>query len=290
MGSAPTAKRSATRVVSSVAQVASETGTLPALLRAVCEQIRALLSKADLGEVEARYNAGRLLLGVRRAPGTYGSHAVAQLAAELGRDTATLYRYALVPERWSPAQMAVLIARRTSKNNPLSWSHWVELAQIESDTLRASLLERTLHQSLSVRELTKIIQQQSESDGGKPTTVREALMSIVAQAERLSAQISGDLADVFEAQKPKPGDRHLYTLISRAIESHEALAARALTRVEALAQVRKRMAQDISEPSRVRSASAGRVPLFAGGRDLRPTASSGPVPNRTATTKRATAT
>ena len=100
-------------------------------LRRRCEQIRDLLATAAGDEVRTRYRIGRLLLRVKRAPGTYGTGAVKELARALTKDAATLYRYALVPERWPPIQMKLNSPEgNTPTGEPLSWSHWVELAQV----------------------------------------------------------------------------------------------------------------------------------------------------------------
>jgi hypothetical protein len=245
---------------------------LNAPLRAVCERIRALLFKATADEVKTRYCAGQLLLKLKRAPDTYGSNAVGQLAAELGCEAATLYRYALVPERWPLSEMKVLVARTTPKGCRLSWSHWVELARVESSELRAKLLARVLREGLSVRELVHAVaaEERASKKASRAASLHDALVSLTAQVERLSAQVSGELGELFDGDaivSDRRGD--LDALLSRAIDAHAGLCERAGARVEELTRIRQRIAKEVSVSRPGRSAGGSHGLLLAGGRDVR---------------------
>jgi hypothetical protein len=245
---------------------------LPGRLRSICERVRSLLASATASDVHTRYRAGRLLLKVKGAPGTYGAGAVASLARELGRDAATLYRYALVPERWSPHEMKVLVARRTPVGEPLSWSHWVELAQVESTPLRNSLTELALCEGLPVRELVRRIEHAGESaspEGARLPSVRETLVSLTALADRLSAQVSGGLDDVLSSDRVTfLRTTELEVLFNRAIEAHTGLHERVQARlgdlVAARTQIVKSRAASLQSTG---SRTRGTQPrLLSGGR------------------------
>lgn len=232
---------------------------LSARLRVVCDRLRELLSKVATDEVQTRHRVGQLLAALKRAPGKYGSNAVARLAVELGCDAATLYRHASVAERWSFESMQSLAAKKNAKGMPLSWSHWVELARVDSDDERDMLLRRALAESLSVRKLAEAIDDELDHRHAisRLGTMRQTLVMLTAQAERLSAQLSGELSELFDADANHRGE--LDALISRAIRAHAGLSERARSRIEELVKIRERMSPEPRTPS------VGTGLLIAGG-------------------------
>ena len=245
---------------------------LPGRLRGVCERIRSLLATATAADVDTRYRVGRMLLQVKRAPGSYGAGAVETLARELGRDAATLYRYALVPELWSAREMKLLLARRTPAGEPLSWSHLVELARVESGTLRDQLTEVALRDGLSVRDLVRRIDAASEEAGQPPRqpSLRENLVSLTMLAERLAAQVSGGLEDMLGGDRVaflRSGE--LDVLFGRAIEAHAGLHERVQARLDDLRGARAQLAKGrapLPQPGSAQPRGA-RPSLLSGGRD-----------------------
>ena len=246
-----------------------EGAALPGRLRGVCERIRSLLASATAADVDSRYRVGRLLLQVKRAPGSYGVAAVETLARELGRDAATLYRYALVPQRWSAREMKLLGARLTPSGEPLSWSHLVELARVESEPLRGQLADLALRDGLSVRELARRIDEATEGERARrEPSLRETLVSLTTLADRLAAQVSGGLEDALS------GDRvtflrtaELEGLFGRAIEAHTGLHERVRARLDHLTNARAQLLRGCAEvPKRPPARSGGvQASLISGG-------------------------
>ena len=249
-----------------------EGAALPGRLRGVCERIRSLLATATAADVDTRYRVGRMLLQVKRAPGSYGAGAVETLARELGRDAATLYRYALVPELWSAREMKLLVARRTPAGEPLSWSHLVELARVESDPLREQLTELALRDGLSVRELVRRIEAAGEEAGHtRQPSLRETLVSLTMLAERLAAQVSGGLEEMLGGDRVaflRSGE--LDVLFGRAIEAHAGLHERVEARLADLAGARARLAKGRALAQQHNGTRAGgtHASLLSGGRKL----------------------
>src|SRR4051812_16978551 len=69
-------------------------------LRARCELLRTLFAEATTSDVRARHRIGVVIADLKSAEHRYGASAVTKVAAELGRNEATLYRYAQVAEAW----------------------------------------------------------------------------------------------------------------------------------------------------------------------------------------------
>jgi DNA-binding response OmpR family regulator len=120
------------------------------------ERVAALLTKRQ--DIRTRYAVGSIVAAVKANVDRYGRSAVATIAAAVGEDVPSLYRYAAVTERWSEPAVEALLARRGRGGRPLSWSHLVLLGTIESVVVRDSLIQEALDESLSVRRLQSRIQ------------------------------------------------------------------------------------------------------------------------------------
>jgi len=124
----------------------------PVALRERIAALRELLGRLP-ADGRARYEIGRIIAELKARPDEYGHGAVSIAATTLGEDIPSLYRYARVAERWTQEELDALLARTMRDGRPLSWSHLVVLSSVEGGKAYARLLERTLGECLSVREL-----------------------------------------------------------------------------------------------------------------------------------------
>jgi GGDEF domain-containing protein len=126
-------------------------------LRPIYEAIETLLAGSTREDVRSRHRVGVLIGEIKGAEDKYGAHAVERLAVALGSNVHTLYRSASVAERWSRDEFEVLLARAADAGRSLSWSHLVALAGVASRQRRGDLLQKTLDEGLTVRQLLKHI-------------------------------------------------------------------------------------------------------------------------------------
>jgi hypothetical protein len=163
--------------------------SMNAALQRQCGAIQKLLAEAAVSEIDSRFKVGVIVRSILEAEGTYGERAVERVAEVLGREAGTLYRYASVARTWSEPEMRGLSRRPNSHGEPLSWSHWVELARAPA-TWR-QWLERALAGSWPVRRLSRELdakmQDWLEADAGDTTCA--ALLEAVKHAERLNAEM-----------------------------------------------------------------------------------------------------
>jgi hypothetical protein len=168
--------------------------------------IQALLATAAADEIRTRYKVGAIVRRVQDSEATYGARAVERLALALGRDQATLYRYGTLAKTWSEREMVALSRRRNCYGEPLSWSHWLELAAEED---WKPWLERALSEGWSVRRLKDEIETgareipRSESFDEDETT-RAALLETIRDAERWNARVTHSLAPVLDRLARSP--------------------------------------------------------------------------------------
>jgi hypothetical protein len=192
-------------------------------LRPVYEAIRRLLAGVARDEARSRYQVGVLIAQVKAARDKYGAHAVERLARALGTNVHSLYRCANVVRCWSPAQLEVLLRRTTAHGQPLSWSHLVLLAGVPSEHRRAELVDRSLQDALTVRELLVLVDAAGKGhdrEGGALVVLRR----VVRSAERWSAAAAvfhDELLAVLEGVASDAGEPAL--LIERAIAAQEQL-------------------------------------------------------------------
>jgi hypothetical protein len=122
-------------------------------LREQYDTVRRLLANATAADIRTRYRVGHVVLDIRQREDRYGTKAVALLAAALGRDETTLYRYAIVAETWSENEVGAMLQRKMPTGEPITWSHLMELATVSSRDERERLFRLTVSACLSVRAL-----------------------------------------------------------------------------------------------------------------------------------------
>jgi hypothetical protein len=195
---------------------------MSAPLAAAYRSIRELLAQAGRAEVSGRHEVGTVIVDIKRSRHKYGTQAIQRLAKALGTDEQTLYRCASVAECWTKQQMAGLLARTTAYGQPLTWSHFVVLATVPSPKRRAELFERALHEGLSVRVLTTLIDDAAERSDEEPEL--PALGRLERTTERLARELESIHSDILSTL-PKRQRSAQRTLIEQAIAANERLAA-----------------------------------------------------------------
>jgi len=209
-------------------------------------ELKTLLAEATGKDVRARHRIGRLIADVKASEQRYGARAVKNLAAALGRDEATLYRFALVAEAWNERELEALLARRTPHGEPLSFSHLVELAQMASKADRVEMLEFALSYGVSVRELIEAIADTGKEEGSRPT---DAVPSIDALLRRVASacdavhrkiEVSERLLSQLDRSDPK-SRLTLDKLLSRAVSSQRAILEASARSIERLERARERL-------------------------------------------------
>ena len=143
-----------------VSEDGSNAASMSPGLRARCELLRTLFAEATTSDVRARHRIGVVIADLKSAEHRYGASAVTKVAAELGRNEATLYRYAQVAEAWDEAALERLITARNPRGEALSWSHLVELSSVEDAKARNALTAATIAEGLSVRRVSARVHQE----------------------------------------------------------------------------------------------------------------------------------
>lgn len=201
-------------------------------LKKRCAEIQACFARAAKDDVEARHAIGRLLVDTRTNQHMYGRHAVLDLSVALRRPVSTLYRYAAVAERWSADEMRALLERLDASGAPLSWSHWVELAQVQSSAELERLMAHALVERLSVRQLAALVRAgQTSTAVDSVDGCGENVAHAVEKAARACEQWSSHALAAVEtiAIRARTSERHdaaLATEIARAVRAHEAVRQR----------------------------------------------------------------
>lgn len=197
-----------------------------------CAAIQTWLARAASDDVQARHRVGQLLVDTRKKEQVYGANAMGHLAAALRRPVSTLYRYAFVAECWSGREMKTLAGQLNAFGEPLSWSHWVELAQVRSRNTRERLHARALKEGLSVRELahaartlepSHVTDQDNEGD----ESIAEAVDEVARSCERWSCQaLAAAQALASQLRTSERTSPQLLGQIGRAVRAHEAVRER----------------------------------------------------------------
>jgi hypothetical protein len=177
-------------------------------LREVYEQLRDLVTQSDAQDAATQYRIGCVVRDVQDAPGKYGAGSVKRLAHELGRNETSLYHRAQVARTWLPDEYEALLAKKNSKNLPLSFYHIVALSSVTDRQAREQLIGKVLAESLSVKDTKRLVKAQgapaavedvaaegdpSSSDEGEATEEKRAaevpayrvLTTLVSQSERM---------------------------------------------------------------------------------------------------------
>jgi len=204
-------------------------------LRERYEELQTLLAEATGKDVRARYRIGRLIADVKGSEQRYGARAVKNLAAALGRDEATLYRFALVAEAWTASELDVLLARKTPHGEPLSFSHLVELAQMANKTERTEMLEYALAYGVSGEG-------RGDSATDAPPSIDSLLRRVAStcNAVQRKIEISERLLSQLERTEAKSGCS-LDDLLARAVSSQRAILEASARSIEKLERARRRL-------------------------------------------------
>ncbi|MDC0749998.1 hypothetical protein [Polyangium mundeleinium] len=137
-------------------------------LRERCDKVRKALAELGPRDTRARYKLGELVKDAKADAGKYGKKAVAQIAASLGYDEKTLYRYAQVAKAWSLDELNELLKRSSVTDMPISFSHLLEIALLEDKRKSKKYINQVLKEGLSVRELKSRIAAEFAPDGEEP--------------------------------------------------------------------------------------------------------------------------
>jgi hypothetical protein len=137
-------------------------------LQSKCGAIRELLAESGRNDAKAQFKLGALVNDAKADVEKYGHRGVAQLAAALGYNVATLYRVAKVNERWSWSELSAILNKRSPTGLPLGFTHLVVIAAVPAKRDRDVLIEVTLAEGLSVRALRRQVERASNSGEEQP--------------------------------------------------------------------------------------------------------------------------
>jgi hypothetical protein len=222
---------------------------MPAPLREQYERARALLDDATAATVRTRREVGAIVAQIKRDEQRYGQQAVAKLAAALGRDETSLYRYAGVAECWDATLFATLSDRRDARGRPLSWSHWVELSAVTDVRARSALLEQALREALNVRAIRAL----ADRAAVPRAAATDALLRVHTRRAQRSVAQWATLDQALNERRPAIPR----AVLESAIEAQSCLVASATRLLERLKAARE---------SRRAAPDLGRGPWIAGGR------------------------
>lgn len=123
-------------------------------LRAEYRKVKAAMASASANTLHSRYKVGLIVLRVKNKPNKYGKSAVIQLEAALGIDAKSLYRLASVAEIFPKESfLNKILARKNPHGLPLTWSHLVEVSNIEDPKKRERAIDKALSMGMSARQL-----------------------------------------------------------------------------------------------------------------------------------------
>ena len=117
------------------------------------ERIHQLQTDLNTGEADKMYRIGGHVAEVLANANTYGSRAIATLSNAIGIKSTQLRECAHVAEAWTPKRFATIMKRRNSQGLPISFSHLSRIRTEADPQEREKWLDRTLKDSLSVRDL-----------------------------------------------------------------------------------------------------------------------------------------
>lgn len=201
-------------------------------LRREFKRIQSLLRSAP-ESVEVRHQVGLLVVAMRRDPERYGRQAVALVATALGRDEATLYRFAQVASRWTEAEVVQWLARATSKGHPLTWWHLVEASAVARKRDRDDLVRRAIDEGLSVRAVSRLAGRSSRTMSRlvhEAETLARRVATLREGCEGLREAATGDASMTFQAlERARNAVGDLVAQAERARTEIESIAINAAT-------------------------------------------------------------
>jgi hypothetical protein len=137
------------------------------------------------------------------------------VATGLGRDVATLYRWAAVAEGFTEEAFGRLMSLRNANGEAITWQHVMELAGAPPGA-REGLLPRLLSECLSSRRLAKIVRDAREGRVRDPR-LTEKVAAVTAALRRDAEKWTR------AAAKPKGVTRAALDKLSEEIDAHEEL-------------------------------------------------------------------
>ncbi|MFE8599856.1 hypothetical protein [Archangium violaceum] len=190
---------------------AKSAGKMSPELREALEKLRELVTQSDTQDAATQYSIGCVVRDVQDAPGKYGAGSVKRLARELGRNETSLYHRAQVARTWPPDEYAALLAKKNSKDLPLSFYHLVALSSVADRQAREQLIEEVLAESYTVKATKRLVEARaapaavedgaaeeepsSSDEGGATEEKRTAkvpayrvLTNLVSQSERMLSE------------------------------------------------------------------------------------------------------
>jgi hypothetical protein len=160
-------------------------------------EIQKLVVKAEKQNVGARHEIALRCQEIREGDGRrmkYGHGASATIAKRLGWSRSTFYEYANVGKGWpDKLQFQKLTTRIDKFGKPLSWEHFVLLANRADSEKRDGLLEDTLKHGWSVRTLRRNLADGESETNGQPTAIDPQPTPprpLVAAARNYSIQVN----------------------------------------------------------------------------------------------------
>jgi hypothetical protein len=228
--------------------------SMNAALRGRCEMIRELLARADLDEIETRYKIGAIVARVRDEKGTYGERAVENLAAELKKSAATLYRYASVADLVPWRELRSIAKMPDCNADTLSWKHCEQLARAGSGW--KPWHARVLAEGWSARRLETEIDacRNLATDASVEDTTEKALRSAIDGILRFGGEVASSfeaLVDRIErAPRSEQSSAAVAALLSKAQESLGEAATKTNQLLLRLQRLTSRPPQEIFSPGR----------------------------------------
>ena len=131
-------------------------------LSKVCKKILELDHAINRAECPKRYEIAELVCDAKNTPGKYGKNAVEKIANELSWGRSTAYAYAKIAETWSKDEYFALVKQATDSGFSLSWTHFLEVVDIEDPEVRSELLETAIARKQSTRQLRHAVQKAKE--------------------------------------------------------------------------------------------------------------------------------
>jgi hypothetical protein len=174
--------------------------------RHIAQCVESTLAAENHQGLLARHDIGVRLNQAVNEKATYGLQAVQQIARYLGMGADRLYKLCAYAESYSREHLEELAARAMNSGARLTYNHLTTLLVLETAEERLSLIERILHESLSVRDLRALIRQQSEVPtvpSGKKKSILQSLEQMVRKGQSLINGFSDWQASIFnEIDRP----------------------------------------------------------------------------------------
>lgn len=243
--SATTTKTTAPKMARAAKAKLAKTGktakNLKAELKPTCDKLRHLFAGAAQSDSLGRYEIGALVRDVK-INAAYGKRGVHSLAEDLAIDASVMYAHAVVATVWTPTEFKKLASRLTAKKHALSFSHWIELAQVGDDH-RGGLIERAFSEDLSVRALKDAV---AALNGTLPRP--RAISNMFGTALALAAQQSR-WAKSFDEIRKMAVTPDLADQLDVAIARNEEVRTAWMENGKALKVLRKQVAEALGRPS-----------------------------------------